>query len=434
MSPSGADVSFRSILRHRSFRFLWLGQIVSNAGDFFYHLAVLIMVNRLTGSTLAIGVTMIAISLPQLLFGPIGGVFADRVDRRRLMIASDLVRSILVLPCILVQEPSQIWIFAVAGFLQSAVSQFFNPTKSAIIPQLVSRDELLSANALSQTTQVAAMLFGPALAGFVIGFWGSRPAFIVDSLSFLLSAVFISRIHPTPLPDAAGQQDLGSAQRNFLREMRDGFRQVAESSTVSGLVAMMTVIMLGIGAINVLWVPFLDREFGVGPEGLGIVDSVQGVGMLIGSVFVGNLAARFRYSRLLAVSIIFIGLCMAATGLAPSFLAVLAITLFLGLSIPPAESALMTLLQLSVPAELLGRVNGTMSAISSFAYILSMAGAAALAEWMGLRAVYVLCGSVIISSSFIALRYIRDPVDADTPGAESVIQKATVSVGSGEGI
>lgn len=160
MNPSDTTVNFRTILRHRSFRFLWLGQIVSNAGDFFYHLAVLIMVNRLTGSTLAIGATMIAISLPQLLFGPIGGVFADRVDRRRLMIASDLVRSLLVLPCLLVQEPSQVWIFAVIGFVESAVAQFFNPTKNAIIPQLVKREELLSANALSQTTQVAAVLVG----------------------------------------------------------------------------------------------------------------------------------------------------------------------------------------------------------------------------------------------------------------------------------
>ncbi|HUW13040.1 MAG TPA: MFS transporter, partial [Anaerolineae bacterium] len=137
--------NFLTVLRkRRDFRLLWLGQIIARLGDNFYWLALLITVNEMTGSTLAMGFTTISLALPQLLLGLPAGVLVDRFDRRKVMIASDLLRSGLILFCLLVDGPEQVWIFYVVGFLMSAIGVFFIPARQAVTPLLVGEEDLLS--------------------------------------------------------------------------------------------------------------------------------------------------------------------------------------------------------------------------------------------------------------------------------------------------
>jgi MFS family permease len=414
--------NFLTILRkRRDFRLLWLGQIIARLGDNFYWLALLITVNELTSSTLAMGFTTISLALPQLLLGLPAGVLVDRFDRRKVMIASDVLRGGLVLFCLLVGSREQVWIFYLVGFLMSAISVFFFPARQAVTPSLVAEEELLGANALLETSRTLAMLMGAAAAGFVIAYAGAKVAFILVSMSFLLSAIFLWAMHVPQMVQSTRSASLA----NLWAELRQGLGFVRSSRLLTGIMIVMTVVMLGIGAINVLWVPFMDRLFGIGPEGLGIADSLQGLGMLLGSIIVGNLTSRFRLTRLLSGSLALLGLAAAAIGLAPTFVAVLVLLIFVGLSLPPINAAASTLVQTVTPDDLMGRVNSASGTVQSVANLLSMALAATLGDLVGVRTVFVACGLVMLVASGMGWMMLREPDEAAAIGAAVVTSPAS---------
>lgn len=398
------QANFLTVLARRDFRLLWAGQLVSQIGDAFYWLALLITVNDLTGSTKAMGVTSVIVMLPVLFVGPVAGVFVDRWDRRRTMLVSDLVRAALVLFCLLVREAHEIWIYWVVGFLVSVVGVFALPAKNAVIPLLVEEGELLSANALSQTTQTLALIVGSATAGFVIGYLGAQVAFVADSISFLISALALWALRVPPVREATakGLQAVG-------HQFREGVAFIAQSPTVLALLAVGTVFYLGIGAVNVLWIPFLDRYFGVGPEGIGIVDASQGIGMLLGGAVVGNLASRFSHSGLVNGGLLLLGAVLVALAISPAFAYILVLNGIYGLALTPMLSGLYTLLQRAVPNVKLGRVNAVLGALMRLANVLSMAAAGWLGEAMSIRAIYVICGGLTILSGVLGTRMLREP-------------------------
>ena len=403
-----------TILRQRrDFRLLWQGQIIARMGDHFYWLALLITVNELTGSTMAMGITTISLALPQLLLGFPAGVLVDRFDRRQVMIASDLLRGLLILFCLLVDSREQVWIFYVVGFLASGASVFFYPARQAVTPLLVGEGGLLSANALLETSRTLAMLLGAAAAGFVIGYAGAKIAFMLVSVAFLLSTIFLWRMRVPQTVPSGQSATLGS----LWAELRQGLGFVRRSRLLTGIVIVMTVVMLGIGAINVLWVPFMDRLFGVGPEGLGIADSMQAVGMLVGSIAVGSLTSRFHHTRLLSGSLGILGLTVAAVGVAPTFVVVLIILVFLGLFLPALNAAASTLVQLATPDELMGRVNSASGTVQSVANLISMGVAATLGDAIGVRTVFVACGLIMIVSGALGWVMLQEPAAEAASGA-----------------
>lgn len=428
--------AYRQLFRNGSFVALWLGQTISFVGDYFYWLAIPIMVERLTGSALLVGLSVISSTLPMLVLGPVAGVFVDRWDRKRTMIIADLLRGLLVLACLAVQRPEQVWIYYVVGFLMSCVSRFFFPAQNAVLPLIVAdRDHLLAANGLMQIVQTAGLLAGPALAGFSIGLWGEQVAFLVDSATFLVSAgaILTMRVPHT----TASRQAMGSQLGELWAELQAGVAFLFGSRTMVGVLLCLGVVQLGIGAINVIWVPFMQRTFGLGPEGLGAVDTAQGVGMALGGLLLGLVAARFSRRHLVGWSTLFIGAMIALMGLAPAFslvnlfpglkpaataaeisvsqrllqmpLLLLLYSLLLGVALVPAQSALMTIMQLAVPDRALGRVGSALNALTMAAGLLSMAAAAALGELLDLRLIYVISGAITAGAGLVGLAVLREP-------------------------
>ncbi|HSJ53289.1 MAG TPA: MFS transporter, partial [Anaerolineae bacterium] len=313
-NPGGS--TYGGLFRNRSFVALWLGQTISFVGDYFYWLAIPIMVERLTGSSLQVGLSVISSALPMLLLGPVAGVFVDRWDRKRTMIVADLLRAFLVLFCLLVRRPDQVWIYYAVAFAMSTVSRFFFPAQNAILPQVVpDKEDLLAANGLMQIVQTAGLLIGPALAGFSISLWGEQVAFLVDSATFIVSA---GAILTMAVPRTAqARRPLGARGEiaAVWAELRDGVVYLFGSRVMLGVVVCLGVVQLGLGAIHVIWVPFLQRTFGLGAEGLGAVDAAQGVGMALGALTLGLLAGRFRKRDLASWGIVFIGAMIALAGL-----------------------------------------------------------------------------------------------------------------------
>jgi DHA3 family macrolide efflux protein-like MFS transporter len=369
----------------------------------------------------SMGMMMISLTLPQLVFSFLAGVIVDRLDRRKIMIFSDLLRGLLVLAFLTVRSAEQVYILYIVGFLVSTVSVFFWPARTAMIPRIVKGEaKLLSANALSQTIRVAAMLIGPALAGFLIAWVGTSLAFVVDSLTYLVSAIAIMTI--TTGGETLDQERIGV--RMIWQRFTEGFSYMLRHNTVLGIIVTLMVGLLGIGAIEVLFVPFLQGEFGVGPEGLGFTQTAQGVGMLLGSVLIGNLAARFRLTRIIAWSIGLLGISVAVCGLVNQFIFILIALFVAGLSLAPLNAALNTLIQITVPDEKLGRVGSVVDTSITLSYLISMSGAAFLADAFGMRTVFVAAGIITALSILPALTMMKEP---ESPSSEVLRAEGPVS-------
>jgi DHA3 family macrolide efflux protein-like MFS transporter len=403
------SAAYGRLFRNRNFVALWLGQTISFIGDYFYWLAVPIMVERLTGSAMMVGLSTISNALPLLLLGPAAGVFVDRWDRKRTMIVADLLRGLLVLLFLTVRTADQVWVYYVVGFLMSCVSRFFFPSHNAILPLVVGdEDDLLAANGLMQIVQTVGLLLGPALAGFAIGLWGEQIAFLFDSITFFVSAgAILTLIVPRTTP---GRDDVsGRRLAAVWAEMREGVVYLFGNQTMVGILVCLGVIQLGIGAINVIWVPYLSRTFGIGAEGLGIVDSAQGGGMVLGGLLLGFLTTRVSKRSLAGWSIVIIGSVFAGMGLAPAFGVVIALSVAVGVALVPAQSAVMTMMQLAVPDLKRGRVGSALNAMTTAAGLISMAAAASLADVVGLRPIYVIAGLITAAAGFVGLAVLREP-------------------------
>ncbi len=412
-------VSPWTLWKNRNFSLLWVGQLVSFIGDYFYFLAIPILVERLTGSTTQVGIAVISSALPLLLLGPVAGVFVDRWDRKRTMIVADLLRGLIVLLCLFVRTPEQVWIYYLVGFGMSCVSRFFFPAQNAVLPLIVPEEKaLLAANGMMQVIQTVGLLAGPALAGVTIEWLGASTAFLLDAFSYLFSAAMILRMQ---VPQGEGHPRPSQGQVTAVwADLLEGVHYILQSPTLIGVLICLSVVQLAIGAINVIWVPFLQRTFEVGPSGLGVVDAMQGAGMVLGGLALGFLSARLSKPLLVGLGIILIGLCIGGIGVAPLFGYVLALGLGIGLGLVPAQSALMTMMQIAVPDRKRGRVGSALNALPTAASLLSMAIAAITGDLVGLPTIYLAAGGLLILSGFLAFR-IPEPVAP--PRAEEPLSK-----------
>src|SRR3989442_704703 len=211
--------------RNRNFRLLFIGQAISQLGDWFNAVAVYALLLDLTGSATAVAWMMIVQFLPIAIVGPVAGVVVDRVDRRRLMIAADLIRGCLILGLLAVRRADQVWIAYVVMTLTLAASAFFEPARTATIPNITSRDELLPANALSSAVWSAMLAIGASIGGLVTAVAGRNIAFVINAASFFASAFFIARTQYDSTP-AAGPRPTGILALTGVTDLIEGMRYV----------------------------------------------------------------------------------------------------------------------------------------------------------------------------------------------------------------
>src|ERR1044071_3385474 len=259
------------------FRSLWLAQVISLTGDWFNTIASVIIVNRYAASGLAIGSLFIARALPPFLLGPVAGVIADRFDRRKVLILSDLLRAGIVICFLLVDRPDRLWLLYVLTVLQFSVSAFFEPSRAALVPGLVEEEGLLTANTLSSITWSAMLALGGAIGGLTASLFGVRVSLLVDAASFLASAALVLTIPGQFRVDAV--HALESGWKNFV----DGMNYVRKDLDV----ALVTLVKaLGqVGSFDIIAALYASHVFRQGQEGattLGLMFTAFGVGAVIG--------------------------------------------------------------------------------------------------------------------------------------------------------
>lgn len=280
------SVSYIALLRGNSnFRNLWLGQIVSLLGDWFNLIASAALIAELTHSGTAIGGLFVVRMVAPFLISPIAGVVADRYNRKHILIATDVTRAVVVLGFLLVRNPEQVWLLYVLTAVQLGISGFFFPTRNAILPDLVSQRELGAANAISSATWSTMLAFGAAIGGLVAGVWGNDPAFVVDAITFVASAYFISRIVYQP---TSSLESSDRTIRGALLQYLDGLRYMRRHLDVLVIALHKpAVALLVTTGFQVIQVRIAEEVFVWGKGGgisLGIMYGVVGVGTGLGPI------------------------------------------------------------------------------------------------------------------------------------------------------
>ncbi|MBA2374548.1 MAG: MFS transporter, partial [Rubrobacter sp.] len=336
-----------SLLRNTRFMRLWAGQGISFVGDAISLVALIVFVVDLTGSAASVGGVLVARLVPTL-FSPLVGVLADRLrDRRRLLVGVDIVRAGVIF-CVIFTESVPVLYFLV--FLLGCCQTLFNPTIRSAFPGVVGDGDLTRANALISGTFSFSVAAGPAGAGLLIALVGVDMAFLIDAMTFLVSAAFLAFV---PMPrERGGEED----DEGFMREFRAGLSYLRHARLPLALVIGGFLLILAENSTVPAEI-FLAREtFGAGDTGYGILVACWGIGMIAGSGVMAWLGDRANLILFYFVSIFLAAAAHVVTGFAPLFIIALGALAIAGVCNGMDNVATDALLQKRVPGKFLGRV------------------------------------------------------------------------------
>lgn len=275
--------------RNRAFARLYAAQLVSFGGDWFTTVALVGLVNALTGSAVLVALILAAQTVPFALFSPVGGYLADRFDRRKLMVAADLIRAALALGYLLVDEPGEVWIAFVIVAMIGALGAVFEPASSAAVPNLVEPEDLPAANVLVGSAWGAMLAVGGGLGGIVAASLGRDAAFLGDAGSFLLSALLLVRIRRR----FAEPREDGAPSPGLVESIAETTRYARADHRVLALLAVKAGFGLSVGVIGLL--PLFALEiYEAGDAGTGLLFAVRGVGALVGPFLVRRMTSELR--------------------------------------------------------------------------------------------------------------------------------------------
>ena len=317
-SDNSATVGYGELVRgNRNFRLLWLGQIISLLGDWFNLIASASLIAILTDSGLAVGSLFVVRMLAPFLISPIAGVVADRYNRKYILIATDVTRAITVVGFLFVRHANHVWLLYALTAIQLGISGFFAPTRTAILPDIVSPRELGAANALGAATWSVMLAIGAAIGGIVSGKWGIYPAFVIDGLTFVLSAVFIAQIK---LDVAKGIDGVDNTVGAALKQYVYGLRYLSEHPDILVIALHKAAIaLLMFSGFQVVMVTMAKEIYVIGVGGgisLGLMFGVNGVGTGIGPIiaryFTGDRARPLRLTIILGYGVGALGLAVVA--------------------------------------------------------------------------------------------------------------------------
>lgn len=306
---------WRLLRRNRDFSLLYTGTLISLGGDWFLTVALLDLVLQLTGSATLASLMLLCQSLPIFIFTPIAGHVIDRVDRRKLMITMDVIRTgACLLP--LLARSAALLPFAYAGVIIISIgSAYFEPASQAAMPNLVASDELAPANVLMGSTWGTMLAVGAAIGGVVTMRFGRDVSFVVDSISFLASAIILSMMR-TPFSEKREAHEAPP----ILESIRETITYAKTHPRVLALLSAKGGYGFGAGVVALLSV-FGKEVFKAGAFGIGILFAARGLGALVGPFAVRAISSRDETQyRLIAASVLLFGLGYAGLGLSPTLL------------------------------------------------------------------------------------------------------------------
>ncbi|MGI8650204.1 MAG: MFS transporter [Rubrobacter sp.] len=392
-----SEVGGTPLMANARFRRLWMGQSISFIGDAIMLVALIVLVADLTGSAASVGGVLVARILPTLA-SPLVGVLADRLrDRRRLLVAVDVVRAGIILSLVFVTDVAVLYplVFAL-GVCQT----LFNPTIRSAFPGVVGAGDITRANALVSGSFSLSVAVGPALGGLLIAFVGVQVAFVIDALTFLVSAAFLAFV---AMPAEREQEE----EEGFLTELRAGLSYLGGARLPLGLVLGALLLVLAENS-TVPAEAFLAREtFGAGNAGYGLLVAAYGAGMITGSGLMAVVGDRANLITTYCASIFVACAALAAVGFAPFFVLVLCALSVAGACNGIDNVSTDALLQKEVPGPFLGRVYSVLFLFRSTGEVTALAAGGFIVVAVGPQPSYLIAAAAMAAFGILVLALIR---------------------------
>ena len=398
------------MLKDRNFFFLWLGQVVSNFGDRLNQMALVALVyQQHPGSEVALAKLISFTIIPVFLIGPVAGVWVDRLNKKNVMVISDITRGLLVLSIPLFIAMKQILAVYFVIFLTFSISRFFIPSKMALIPELVPKDKLLVANSLQDTTHILGNIVGLVVAGIIVNIRsvGAIGGFYIDSLTFFVSALLIALIVNNEFARRV-REDLettkkaieNSFRHSIFTEIKEGFAYFAKYKKMHFILYTFFFLMAGVGAISCVIIVFIQNAFGTATRDLGFLAMFLVVGLLCGILFYGRLGQKFNKQKMILTSFItsgiFIVLFTVFVEKYPSLFIAGIFSGLLGVAASPIMMSTNTLVHEMIPEDMRGRIFSSLEAVIHLAFLLFMFLAAYAAKYTDRFWVLITAGSIFI--------------------------------------
>lgn len=391
-----------SSLRHKQFALIWCGQTLSRLGDSLYRVALAWWVLEKTGSAAAMGKVLVFSFTPMLLFMLLGGVAGDRLSKVRLMLVSDLVRGTVVLVVALLAYAGrlEIWHIYVASTVFGFVSAFFQPAYSAIMPQVVPKESLPSANSLTGLSKQLADVIGPTLSGLAVQAAGPSAAFAVNGLSFFVSAVCLVPV----LNSALLAGGTTTRKQGIVGDVREGVQAVFASPWLWVTITLASVVNITLSAPIRVAFPFLVKEvWHADASALGVAYSMVALGSVLATVWLGRKPQLRRRGWLAYGSLVVLSTANILIGLLDSVVPSSAALFLSGAAVAVFTLAWVNTLQEFVPGELLGRVFSIDNLGSALFMPLGFALVGVATDRIGAPAVFVVGGVVTLVFTLAAL-------------------------------
>jgi Na+/melibiose symporter-like transporter len=418
-------------LLQRNFALLWIAGLVSVAGDYALIAALPLHAYALTGSAVATGAVFAAGLLPRVVLGSVAGVFVDRWDRKRTMVAADLLRAIALLPLLAVASADLLWLLYLVRLLTGTLSLFFSPAESALLPRLVGEDRLVTANALNALNDNLGRLVGPAVGGLLYASSGLGAVVVGDAATFLVSAGCIAAIRAqTNAARNDIDRDEMSAGSRLLGEWRAGLQLIHGSRALTAIFLAFSIGFLGEGTFEVGFVPLAVSVLGGGAAAVGILLSAQAIGGILAG------AGIARVSMLVAPRLLFggglIGLGLTDLGLAnaarlapPGLSPVILAAMFMILAGFPSVAGMAAgngLLQGLTHDAFRGRVFGAWEAAYAVATLVGLGLGGFAIETVGVVPVMIAGAMMWIAGGVVALWRLSPAMDDVSAAEQDPIQ------------
>jgi len=383
--------------RNRAWTLLWSGQAISIVGDYVFDTTIVLWIGTVIAkgqswAPAAVSGVLMAAALPAILIGPVAGVFVDRWDRRRIMLTADACRAVLVAALLPLAWPSVsgqlsrgatltlIYAVLVAA---SCFSQFFNPSRFAVLFAVVDKADVPRASGIMQATGSMAAIVGPPLAAPLLFVFGVQWALVINALSFLVSFATIAL---TRLPAAAAAR--ADTPANFGAEFRAGLRFFATNKVLIALALGAVVATLGAGAINALNLFFVTHNLHVAAKWYGTLGAADGIGAVLGALAAGWIVARITSQRVFWGGLIACGILVIVYSRMDVLVAAIVVLALIGVVVGALNAAISPLLLAVTPQEMLGRVIAVLNPMQQVASLTAIAASGILASTV-LRGMHV---------------------------------------------
>jgi DHA3 family macrolide efflux protein-like MFS transporter len=392
--PAGVEKISSSIFKNRNYLFFSFSRLISLLGDSIHQIALMTLVYELTHSPKTLGNTLFFLQAPPILFGLISGILADYWHRKRIMIAADLYRTVAVAAIPFLPSIGSLYVVLVS---LSGVETFYNTARVSLVPSILKNErDLISGNSFLQTITSISMILGPLIGAIIVAKMGTTRAFLIDSATFFVAALLTLPIQRS-CQESNGKHPSVLA---ILNSIYDGYKYFVHDHKISFLIFMSGSMLGSVFLTSSLKIVFADQF--ISPQGfnaaqvLGYINSMNGIGCLIGGVCLPIIASHYPVEKLIIMGAILTSLDLFCFALSNNLFLILMVLVVSGCGFSWVNLSSITLIQTNARNEVRGRVLSFYSVIASIIASLSAVAGGWLAGWMGVKFVFFMSGFVCL--------------------------------------